>query len=367
MIATAVFDSFPYTWIIQASERLFRTFEHHEEMDRTDALMEVLKQFEAEICEGELNTYTGKIPVDIVHLQKIEYREKILKYIWQQYPQLQNRIVDWLQSYNTQKSALMSKRALEIMGLLARWDYYYFSKNMVSKIAKDKTIYTDMMIGQILIMLDGQEEYRRNVYNLLHVWSRDRQIHHLLTALFVCAQLGDKDDILKNTQECYLQRTLEEMHAGTVSKYQLKLYDFLGVGIRSYTFYRLLIDQLYDKITGKMSLREKRDISGLFLKLFVIDINQSEPQNGEDVVLIKLCMSNHAAVGQICFLWQMVWQSVYYKKLLYSLMVLYDAKIYKTDSKYTIEKFVNKVLKDIYTKEMRMDICNKIHRRRGNE
>lgn len=39
MIATAVFDSFPYTWIIRASERLFQMFEHHEEMERTDALV----------------------------------------------------------------------------------------------------------------------------------------------------------------------------------------------------------------------------------------------------------------------------------------------------------------------------------------
>lgn len=41
MIATAVFDSFPYTWIIQASESLFQMFEHHEEMERTDALVEI--------------------------------------------------------------------------------------------------------------------------------------------------------------------------------------------------------------------------------------------------------------------------------------------------------------------------------------
>ena len=44
-------------------------------------------------------------------------------------------------------------------------------------------------------------------------------------------------------------------------------------------------------------------------------------------------------------------------------MVQYEVKIHKTDSKYGIEKFIDKTVKDIYTREVRKDICNKIHRR----
>lgn len=367
MIAVAVFDSFPYTWVIQASEKLFREFEHYEEEKCTYALEKTLSQFGAEICKGKMNTYTGNVPIDTIRLLKTEYQEKILKYIWQQYPQLQDTIIRWLQSYNTQRPASMAKRALETMGLLACWDYYYFLNNMVPQIASDKSVVTDMMVGQILITLNQRKDYKDNVYNLLHIWSKDRQIHYLLTALFVCAQLQDKNDILKEAIGCYIQRALEEIHNNDVAKYQSELYDFLGVGIRSYTFYRLLVEQVYDKVVANISMREKRDVYGLFLKLFAIDVSQTNIEGGEDVILIRLCWTNQVVTEQICFIWQMVWQSSYYRKLLYDLMALYDARIYKIGSAYSVEKFIRKVLRSTYTKEMQMDICNKIHRRAGNE
>ena len=366
MIATATFDTFPDTWIVQASERLFETFEDHEEMKRSYALEEILGQFEAEICKGEMNTYTGKVDINIIRLTKTEYQDQILKYIWQQYPQLQDKVIMWLQSFNAQTPASMSKRALEIMGKLASWDYYYFLNKMIPRIANDKNILTDMMIGQILIMLNQEEDYQGNVYNVLHSWRRERQVHYLLTTLFVCSQLQDKSDILKDVIACYLERTLDEMRDGKIPKYQLSLYDFLGVGIRSYTFYRILIEQLYDRIFADTSVKEKRNLYELFLRLFAIDISQSSPEKGDDVILIKLCMVNHVAIDQICYIWQMIWQCNYYKKLLYNLMVRYDIKVYNTNSAYCIEKFVNKALKNIYTREMRNDICNKIHRRAGN-
>jgi len=366
MIATAVFDSLPYAWIMQAAQRLFQAFEHHEETGCAYAQTEILNQFEAEVCQGEMNTYTGNVSINIVHLRKSEYREKILNYIWQQYPQLQDKIIQWLQSYNMQKPMSMSKRALETMGLFACLDYYYFLNTIVPRIVKDKSISTDLVIGQILIVLNQREDYKENVYNLLHIWSRNQQPHYLLTTLFVCAQLQDKNDILRDAIECYIQRTLEEIHKDNESEYQLNLYDFLGVGIRSYTFYRFLIEQLYDRVTADISLSEKRDIYGLFLRLFSIDISLASPDSGEDVILIKLCMMNHAVMEQICFLWQLVWKSSYYRTLLYDLMALYDAKVYKTTSACQIERFINKVLKNIYTKEMRNDICSKIHRRAKN-
>ncbi len=366
MIATATFDSFPDTWIVQASERLFKTFEGHEETKRTCALGEILNQFEAEICKGEMNTYTGKVDINIIRLTKAEHQEYILKYIWQQYPQLQDKIMKWLQNYNARTPVSMSKRALETMGKLACWDYYYFLNKMIPRIANDENILTDMMIGQILIMLNQKENYQKNVYNLLHSWSRERRIHYLLTTLFVCSQMQDKNDILKDVIAYYLQRTLEEMRDGGIPRYQLNLYDFLGVGIRTYTFYRILIEQLYDRIFTDTSVREKRDVYGLFLRLFAIDISQSSPEKGDDVILVKLCMVKHVAIDQIRYIWQMVWQCNYYKKLLYNLMVRYDAKVYNTNSVYCIERFINKTLKNIYTREMRDDICSKIHRRAGN-
>ena len=43
-------------------------------------------------------------------------------------------------------------------------------------------------------------------------------------------------------------------------------------------------------------------------------------------------------------------------------MARYDAKIAGTDSRYSVERFVDKVL-EVYPEEKKQDICSKIHRR----
>ncbi len=366
MIAVAAFDSLPYTWIIQAAERLYESFDNLEEKSNVYAHEEILHQFEAEICKGEMNTYTGTTLIDIVHLINPKYRETMLKYIWQQYPQLQDKIISWLQSYTTHRPISMSKRALETMGFLACEDYYYFLYNIVPKIAENKSISTDMQVGQILIFLNQRDNYKNNVYHLLHAWSRESRLHNLLTALFVCAQLNDKNDILEDIIENYIQKTLLEIRQSVSLTYQSGLYDFMGSGIRAFTFYRLLIEKLENAVNEQPSMRERRDVYGLFLKLFAIDISQSRIKNGEDAVLIMLCMTKHAISDRLCSLWRMIWQCNHFRRLVYDLMIRYDAKVKGTNSKYSVERFVDKVLSDIYPRERRLDICSKIHRRSGN-
>ena len=366
MIATAVFDSLPYTWVIRAAERLYESFVHTAEKSNIYAQEEILHQFEAEICKGELNTYTGTTPIDIVFLVNPKHRDIILKYIWQQYPQLQDKIISWLRSFNTQRPITMSKRALETIGFFACEDYYYFLNNMVPWIARDASISTDMMVGQILIALNQREDYKKNVCNLLRVWSGEDRLHNLSAAVFACVQLNDKNDILECIVSNYIRRTLREIRKGVSLKYRKGLYDFMGAGIRSFTFYRLLIERLEAEVKEQTSLRERWDVYGLFLRLFAIDISQSRPKHGEEVIFIMLCMVKHAVADSLCSLWRMVWQCGHYRQLVYELMAQYDAKIEGVNSKYSVERFVEKVLKDVYTREIREDICGKIHRRVRN-
>ncbi len=366
MIAVAVFDSLPYTWIIQAAERLYESFDNLEEKSNVYAHEEILHQFEAEICKGEMNTYTGTTLIDIVHLINPKYRETILRYVWQQYPQLQDKIISWLQSYNTHRPISMSKRVLETMGFFACEDYYYFLNNIVPKIAENKSISTDMQVGQILIFLNQRDNYKNNVYHLLHTWSRGNRLHNILTALFVCAQLNDKNDILEDIIESYIQKTLLEIRENVSLTYRSGLYDFMGSGIRAFTFYRLLIEKLENVVNEQTSQRGRRDVYELFLMLFAIDISQSRIKNGEEAVLIKLCMTKDVASDRLCSLWRMIWQCNHFRQLVYDLMARYDAKVKGTSYRYSVERFVDKVLQDIYSKERRLDICSKIHRRSGN-
>lgn len=366
MTAAAVFDSLPYAWIIRAAERLYESFSSQGEENKIYAQIEILHQFEAEIYKGELNTYTGTTPIDIVILNDPEHRKRILKCIWQQYPQLQDKMISWLRSFIEQRPVTMSRRALETLGFFACEDYYYFLNHIVPWIAREESSSTDMMVGQILIILNQRDDYKKNVYNLLHVWSVEGRLHHMLAALFVCVQSGDKNDILECIVKNYICRTIKEIRRGTVLTYRTGLYDFMGAGIRSFTFYRILIETLEDEVNRQSSKQEKQDVYELFLWLFGIDISMSRPHNGEEAVFIKLCMVGHAIADRLCALWRVIWQCGSYRQAAYKLLAEYDAKTKGAEIRYSMEKFVNKVFGNVCSGEMRQDICSKIHRRVKN-
>jgi hypothetical protein len=369
MIAVAAFDSLPYIWVVQAADKLFLSFKHDKEEEvRTYGITDLLSRFGAETCQGEMNTYTGITPVEVVHLTEAEYRERILKFFWKECPQLHDTIIFWLEGYSMQKPVLMSRAAMEVTGLLVSWDYYFFLNNMVNRIRDEKNIATDMLIAQIVAALNREEMYQKNIHNLLQVWSKEHGLHYLLTGLFVCVGLEDKKDILENIIERYIRRMMEEIRDNKFGEYVSHVYDFFAVGMRAFTFYRILIEKMYALIQERITLREKKDICRLFLILFSTDVSLARIEDQEEAIFIKLCIVQHEVSDKLCALWQMIWQCRDYRELFYNLLARYDSKVYKAGAGCcSIERFINRALGDVCTKEMRSDISGKVHRRAGNE
>ena len=194
-------------------------------------------------------------------------------------------------------------------------------------------------------------------------------MHYILTALLVCAQQEDKKDILESMIDRYVCKSMEEIREGKEREYLTNLYDFFASGMRAFTFYRILVDKLYEQARDRMSPREKRDICELFLRLFAADISLARLEEGEDAILVKLCMVDHDISYKIRFLWQLLWQCRYYRQVFYRLMGQYDKRRDAKGSRtgYGLRKFIDRVLEDICTKAMRNDICEKIHRRAKSE
>ena len=139
MMAVAVFNAMPYMWVMCAADALYDFFENKKDKEeRRYGITEILSQFGAVICKGELNTYTGITPIDVVQFEQKELQETILKYIWVECPQLQNMIMSWLEKHYMRNIMSMLKRAVYVMGWLACWDYHYFLNNMVNKIRSKK-------------------------------------------------------------------------------------------------------------------------------------------------------------------------------------------------------------------------------------
>lgn len=366
LIAAAVFDALPYEWIVQAAETLFQTFKPKKDLEeKIYGLTETLGWFGAVICKGELNTYTGTTQVEVVRLSKNEYQELILKYIWRECPKLHDNIMHWLEDYIFQRPLSMSKRAGDVIGQLVCWDYYYFLNNMTDRIQHENSMFTDMIIAQNVVALSKKDFYKKNVYHLLNAWSKKKNVHYLLSGLWVCAELTDKNDIMENNISCYIYRAMQEIHKQNLGEYMQNIDEFFMTGVRAFSFYRILVEKIYEQVNGASSKKAK-DVCTLFLSLFAVDIKLAQIEDGEDALFIKLCMTKQAVSYQLCHIWQTVWRFRQYRQIFYTMMAMYVEKLGKNTGN-RLEKFINRAFEDICTEEVRNDICSKIHRRVHNE
>lgn len=360
ILSVAVFNCFSYMWILEAAEILYSSFEKAGRIEESrPAISDILQQFDAEICSGEINTYTGKEKVNVIRLSKEEHQEQILKCIWRECPRIHEKITKWLKSYNMKKPVIRAKTALNMLGNIASWDYYYFSHNMISMIQLDKDISTDIMIAQVIIKINSMEENAAKIENLMFKWSNAKNVHYRLTNLLICVELKDKKSILKNTIDYYIDEAVQGIQQHKENEYLRNLYDFFASGVRAFTFYRILIKKLFGLIDAEISTIEKRNICELFLRMFAIDIDLTRFEK-ESPIFITLCVKNSEVKKEICYLWKFAWRCRYYRKVFYNLLAQYDMKN-KLDV-YDLERFVKCALGDICTREIQEDICTKVKR-----
>lgn len=366
MIAVAVFDAMPYMWVRQAADILYDAFAKKSEEDRRYGITEALSQFGATITKGELNTYTGVTPTDIVSLEQKSLQKTILKYVWIECPQLQDIIMDWLEKQYGKKPMAMSKRTGEVMGWLACWDYHYFLNNMVSKIRHRNDISTDLMIAQIVTILDKKSEFQDNVLNLLRNWSKEQNLHYLLTGLFVCAGQTDKNDILEAIISCYIGRAMKELQKEQFGEYLQTTDDFFAAGMRAFAFYRILIEKIDELRNEDSSPRNQRNISRLFWGLFGSDIKQARYKEGEDAIFIRIAMQENPTGEKMRKLWQMVWRDRGNREIFYFFLSEYEKKACQMKG-HSLERFIQKTFGNVCEEKWLIDICGKIQRRSGNE
>lgn len=367
MIAVAVFDTMPYMWVVRAADALYETYTAKKDIkEKRYGITEMLSQFGAVICKGKLNTYTGMTPVDIVRLEKKSLQEEILKYIWIECPQLQDMIMTWLEKYYKGKIISMSKRAGEIMGWLACWDFHYFLNNVVNQIHIRNSISTDMMIAQIVTALEKKREFQENVDKLLENWSKERNVHYLITGIFVCAGQEGRSDILETIISVYIDRALKELQREEVGEYLKLRLDFFAAGMRAFTFYRILIEKLYELMCGDSSPGNIRNVCRLFWILFNIDIQLARFEKGEDAIFVRIAMQNDSTGKRLRYLWETMWRDRSNRATFYYFLAEYDKRA-GIISGYNLERMIQKVFGDICDEELQMDICSKIRRRSVNE
>lgn len=139
LITTAVFNEMPYNWIIEEKEKLYYYLVGKEkQVYEVEAVEKTLYEIGAEICDGEISDYAGKRNEKFIRYQDNEDANKIIGYIWIQFPNLKMPILKWLIKHIEAGRGIYVKRITDVMSLLALKDYSYFVNNIITYLYKKK-------------------------------------------------------------------------------------------------------------------------------------------------------------------------------------------------------------------------------------
>lgn len=362
MVSCCVFYAMPYIWISEAADLLFLLLQKGE--DNTERQLfskQNIVEFGAEIYIDEINTNTGKTSIDFVRFSQKSDSDILLKCIWNSFPQLRDDITNWLKNFMLFGKNTMFRRSITILGKVAQEDFYYFSQDIVKSLHKEKNVLMDMALAQIILLLNKNKCYQKNIDNMIKNWSNDNQVHHLLTVILICLQNEDKVNILERAIRNYMRGVFESVLKNRENGFVECILDFYGIGMRKFSFYRIMIECFYD-FANETKL--KMAASNLFLTLFSIDTLYSHFDKDEkmEAILIKLTYHKNPVCSQLCKLWQMV-QSVHScRPAFYLRLGEYFVQIDEVERHEMVKKFVIAALSDTCSDPFLRDIIGKIEK-----
>ena len=364
LIACAVFSELPYYWINDASEKLYLYLcdEEKSSVGKT-ARAQNVRVFGAEICQGIFDTYTGQIEVDCIRFKKNEQVNNVLRVIWNEFPQMREGIVSWLQEFILNDRQKMSERARDMLSYFANLDYHYFSHKMIKQINKANTIYSDLVLVQIIVSLYSQQQHTNNLDNMLKSWSKSQNIHCLLAAIYICVILEDKGEYMRQALCTYLAELYRAVQKRRNNEFVKEKINFFAAGMRKVLFYRLLIEELYDMSQQNTTKRELNDMCILFFELLCADIMLShfDEEIEEEAVFVKLVSIKSSFRTELCFMWNIVWKRREYRIIFYDVLGQYFSFMPSWVREEKIQCFVNAAFMEEYTAKSRADFVARIN------
>lgn len=363
LIACAVFSDFPYSWINDASEKLYLYLceEERSSVGKT-ARAQNVRVFGAEICQGILDTYAGQIQVDCIRFKRNEQVNNILKVIWNEFPRMREDIVSWLQQFMLKDRQKMSERARDILSYFASLDYHYFFHSMIKQINKADNIYSDLNLVQIIVSLYQQQQNTNNLDNMLKSWSKSQNIHHLLSTIYISVILEDKREYIHQALHTYLAELYKAVQKRRNNEFVREKINFFAAGMRKVLFYRLLIEELYEMSQQNTTIQESNDMCILFFELLCADIMLShfDKEIEEEAVFVKLVSIKSSFRMKLCFIWSMVWKRREYRAILYDVLGQYFSFMPSWTREEKIRCFVNAAFMEEYTTKSCEDFVRRI-------
>lgn len=358
LIACAVFHSMPYIWVSEAAEELNPGLNTNEEINEIFAQKRI-EEFGAKIYKDTIITNMGKSELDFIRFERTDYPEIILKCVWNGFPQFRESIINWLKNCILHKRNSMFQRANIVISMLAQEDYYYFVHRIINQFVSEKNSNIDIALAQIILAIDANEDFKRNVEILLNNWCGQTEAHRLLTVILSSLGKTEKNNFLKKAIDIFLEQILRCFYKNIENEFSENIVEFFAAGMRSFTFYKIMLNRIYE-FSKEPNFR--KEVCNIFLIFFLSDrlLACFEEKGFEEAIFIKLVYTNSDVRSKLCELWQLVWKTNKFRSVFYTELGAYFVQLDQSIREQKIKQFVHAVFCEICTAEYTSDIITKI-------
>lgn len=321
LIALAVFEKTPYLWVYDAAEELFCMMDNEKEDIQSakvkTANIQRIKSVGGKRYIDVIYNHTGKVENEFVCFVKTSYAKNVLTCVWKEYIFLRKILVKWLNKYISNKNYSKATRAIKAMAFLARYDFDFFSREVIRMLLLRKEILADYAVAQIMSQIYIDRKYQGNIDKIFEHWAKIDSVHYSLIALMICLESKWEQKRIELVVEKYIDKLIQNARMGIFNEYERELPTFFAITQRKAVCFKAIVTVFYEKLKMYEERRyrtERNNICAVFFLFLLIDDGQSNidilnSQKNKDMIFVKMCLVNNDIALKTRELWKALWKN----------------------------------------------------------
>ncbi|WP_181700001.1 hypothetical protein [Nocardia sp. GTS18] len=184
-VALAVFNKMPLHIVFEASRALTSSIFDAEPLDDDDVRSgqtvfgvrstELLSKAQAQSYRSHEDTLYGQIAVDVVRFVDERFPQRLLEYMWREYPSAHRVVRDWLGELGSADDLRVSTRAGVAVGLLSTFEFEYARRLVIEPWADSSRQHDQYAAIGALQFSSLQPELAPLVAEMLEAWVEPTQ------------------------------------------------------------------------------------------------------------------------------------------------------------------------------------------------
>lgn len=321
LLALAVFEKSPCTWVYESAEDLFRMMDGDKEEAQRERLR-IPHQKRIEIIGGKeyrgyIYNHTGRVEEDFIRFQSSEYALRVLECVWNEFRYFREWLFTWLGKYISRMNYSKSVKAINALAILLENDFSFFENKAIKPLLAREDLVTDFAVAQIMVQAHDNARYSNNIENLFLYWTKQRKVHCSFITLMMCVTKDWPRQKIKEAIQSYINEVLREIEEKRDDGYERYLSVFYAIGNRKAAYFKMIVEVLYEKLSQYDSRKDrnrKQIIGYIFWLMLLIDdkksnIDVNRPKKHKDMIFVKMCLIKNDTAVQLQELWKYLWKS----------------------------------------------------------